>query len=343
MASLYRPRVTTWKLDGRCRDADGKRVTKATPGAVRVDEGLSETWYGKYTLPSGEVRRVKLATDKTASKQILAKLVVDAKLAEHDLDGGRFAEHAKRPLAEHAEDHRRYLTAKARPPEYVAKTLFRLKACLAGCGFVFVHDFQPSAVQEFLASLLDGGRSTKTVNDYLASLKGFTKWLRKDGRARIDALADVSRFSRVDGDERHARREFTVDELGRLLDTALHSGRDFLGLSGIDRHALYLTACATGFRVSELASMTRESFDLDAVRPSAIVDGANTKNGKDAEQPLPVDVAALLRPFLADKTAGQSMWPGRWVVRAARMIRLDLADARARGLPTHRVPTSETN
>src|SRR5262245_34933173 len=144
MACLYRPRVTTWKLEGRCRTPDGRRVTKNTPGAKRVDCGLSPVWYGKISLPNGQVRRVKLTSDKTASKQILAKLVVDAKLSEHDLDGGRFATHAKRPLAEHAEDFRRTLKAKGRPHDYVTKILFRLTAAFDGCRFVCIGDLHES-------------------------------------------------------------------------------------------------------------------------------------------------------------------------------------------------------
>jgi hypothetical protein len=48
MASLYKPTITTYQLpDGKHRTPDGKRVTKNTPGAVRVSK-KSEVWYGKY-------------------------------------------------------------------------------------------------------------------------------------------------------------------------------------------------------------------------------------------------------------------------------------------------------
>ena len=45
-----------------------------------------------------------------------------------------------------------------------------------------------------------------------------------------------------------------------------------------DRFTIYLTAAATGFRTSELASMTPESFDLDGSTPTATVQAACTKN-----------------------------------------------------------------
>lgn len=328
MASLYRPRIVTYKLNGRCRTPDGQRVTKATPGAARVDCGLSPTWWGKVAIGNGRIRRVKLATDKTASKQILSKLVVDAKLAEHDL-GGRFAEHAKRPLADHAEDFRRYLASKGNPPEYVKMTLFRVCTALNDCRFVVVADVQASVVQDFLHGLVKAGKTTKTVNDYLAALKRFTRWLRSDKRTPSDLLADVAGFSRVDGDQRHPRREFTVDELDRLLAAARGSGKVQYGLSGHDRYALYLCACSTGLRVSELASMTPESFQLATSAPVVRVRASCTKNKREAVQPVPVGVAGILRQFIADKIQGKPVWPGRWIRRAAKMIRTDLESARA--------------
>ena len=104
MASLFKRRITTYQLpDGRQRTPDGRRVTKATPGAVKVDKGLSAIWYGRYKAADGTFQNVPLCGDKTASKQMLGKLIADAKLAEHGL-GDRFAEHRKRPLAEHLAD-----------------------------------------------------------------------------------------------------------------------------------------------------------------------------------------------------------------------------------------------
>src|ERR1043165_4714478 len=91
---------------------------------------------------------------------------------------------------------------------------------------------------------------------------------------------------------------------------------------------LYLTACATGFRVSELASMTPESFNLDGDAPTATVEASCTKNRREAVQPLPIDVATVLRPWLATKPAGEPVWRGKWQKKAARMIRQDLASAR---------------
>ena len=85
MASLFRRRRITYQLPGgKHRTPDGQRVTKHTPGAVRVDLGRSEIYYGRYKTAAG-FQTVPLCADKTASKQMLAKLVTDAKLGAHGL------------------------------------------------------------------------------------------------------------------------------------------------------------------------------------------------------------------------------------------------------------------
>ena len=56
------------------------------------------------------------------------------------------------------------------------------------------------------------------------------------------------------------------------------------------------------------------------------------KSRKGKVQPLPADVANLLRTYLVSKPAGKPVWPGTWSVdgRAAEMLRIDLEAA---GIP----------
>src|SRR5207248_9015416 len=149
MASLFRRRRVTYQLPGgKHRTPDGKRVTKNTPGAVRVDLGRSDIYYGRYKTTHG-FETVPLCADKTASKQMLAKLVTDAKLAEHGL-GDKFDEHRRRPLADHLEDYRRHLEAKGNTAKHVRLTVGRIREALDGCRFVTLADLDAAAVAEFL-------------------------------------------------------------------------------------------------------------------------------------------------------------------------------------------------
>jgi hypothetical protein len=86
----------------------------------------------------------------------------------------------------------------------------------------------------------------------------------------------------------------------------------------------------SGFRASELASLDQGSFDLDGIPPTATVQACYTKNRQRAIQPLPEEVANLLREYLARKPAKGQIWPGKWVANTAEMLRHDL---RAAGIP----------
>src|SRR5262245_15576331 len=115
MARVFRIRRFAWCLlqdrEPTYRTPSGQRVTKSTPGAVRFGLGLSEDYYGKVPGSNGKPRRVRLCTDKTASKQMLAKLLTDARLRAVGLADPYEAYH-KRPLREHVADYGRHLLAK---------------------------------------------------------------------------------------------------------------------------------------------------------------------------------------------------------------------------------------
>ncbi len=189
----------------------------------------------------------------------------------------------------------------------------------------------PRATAEALLALRTKGRSVRTCNYYLTALKGFLNWMVSDRRAGENPVAYLSA-----GDEnverRRDRRELEAEELRHLLDATRQSARSYRGLSGQDRFLLYATACGTGFRASSLASLTPESFDLTTDRPTVTLAARNVKNRKTKVQPIPADLAELLREHLAGRPAGERIWPGTWASgkRGADMLRLDLEAA---GIP----------
>jgi hypothetical protein len=216
-----------------------KRVSANAPGAVRKK---SPTWWIRYYTPDGERHKVKGYRDKKSTENKAAEL----ERRGIRLDAGLIDptdEHAKKPLTEHAEDFHRYLAAKENTTDYVARMTFRLTTVLDDCQFVRVADIQASAVVEFLARLRQGGQDTpgksvKTANEYLAAVKGFTRWLWRDRRIKVDPLACLAKLKNGTADIRHARRDYSPDELRWLLETTLKSTRPFRRLSGLDRYAI---------------------------------------------------------------------------------------------------------
>jgi integrase len=389
MSTLYKPKVVSYKLpSGKYRTPDGKRVTRDTPDAVRV-ESRSPTWWGRYTDGAGVAHQVRLSRSKETARRMLAKLAGDAQLASVGITDP-FAEHRARPLADHAEDFVRHLAAKGDAPEYVRRVRQRCLAVLEGLGAETFEDLQPSAVLEFLADLRAKGRprvelpegqelftkdevidvlgvhhtsvarmlarngleavgntrarrypratvealqdrlcrgnGVRTSNHYLAAVKGFTHWLVKDRRAAFDPLACLSALN-AELDLRHVRRALEPGEFAALVEAA-RNGKPFRGLTGPDRAALYTLAAHTGFRASELASLTPGSFDFTA--PSVTVEAAYSKHRRKDVQPLRPDVAAILREYVRGRPASAPLWPGNWPDDGAIMMRHDLARA---GIP----------
>jgi integrase/recombinase XerC len=191
----------------------------------------------------------------------------------------------------------------------------------------------PRATVEALQERLCRGIGAATSSHYLVAARAFTRWLAETDPPRTDRdrLASLKRLN-ADVDVRRGRRELEAEELRRLLEVTRDSGRSFRGLAGPDRYALYATACGTGFRAAGLASLTPESFDLDAEPPTVTLAARRNKSRVLKVQPLPPDVAGLLREYLDGKPAGRPVWGGPWASdrRAAEMLRIDLEAA---GIP----------
>jgi hypothetical protein len=172
--------------------------------------------------------------------------------------------------------------------------------------------------------------SPETSNHYLRAIHSFTHWAVRRGYIDIDPLRDA-KIVEVNSRRTFERRALTVEEIGRLLDATHSHHQPSCPLEGPDRAALYATAIYTGLRVAELASLTRSSFQLGA-SPMITVHARSTKNKKTRHQPLPVDIADRLRPWLETRpTTGPVWWGYNWRTgHAAQMLAKDLTAA---GIP----------
>jgi integrase len=168
----------------------------------------------------------------------------------------------------------------------------------------------------------------RTSNDYLGSVKRFSKWLWKEGRIASDPLAHLSRLN-PKVDVRHRRRALGQPDFARFVDSTI-GGRPFRGLTGADRLVLYTLAANTGFRAKELASLTPASFAFDSIPPTVTVEAACSKHRREDVQPLRSDVAEMMRQYVAGKGRREKVWPGTWAHDGAQMVRRDLAAA---GIP----------
>jgi integrase len=214
-------------------------------------------------------------------------------------------------------------------PQYARESKDRVLRVLDRSGITRISALSLSGVQAALADIRrQKGRkgrehmSEANVRYYVRSIKSFSRWVWRDGRAREDPLVHLPT---PEVNDAQPRRAFNPDEAAALIATTPSLPRR-ASLDGPDRAILYATATGTGLRLGELSSLTPDSFHLDAVPPATTCRAQYTKNGKEAIQPIRPELAEMLRPWLASKLPGTPVFPVRGD-DAADALRLDLEAA----------------
>ena len=155
-------------------------------------------------------------------------------------------------------------------------------------------------------------------------MKGFSRWLHKEGRSREHLLAYLATTD-PEADRRRVRRSLAAEEAARLVlvtETAPTLG----GMSGLDRSMLYALTIGTGLRRKELRTLIPSRFNLEADPPTVRVLACYSKNGSEAVQPLAHSLADRLRPWLSLKAAGRPVFEGM-TKRTAEILAIDLKAA----------------
>jgi len=288
------------------------------------------SWYIAYSDERGRRVTVKGCPDKSATESMARKLESEADLRRRGIIDPRtdaYATHEARPLADHVADWHAYLIGKGSTVNHATLSRNRATRLVELSKARKASDLTPSRVQAALKAVRDEGASLRSVHHYTRVIKGFSRWLWRDGRIREDNLAHLT-SPNPDADRRHERRALTPEEQAGLIRAA-EAGRVVLKTSGADRAALYRLALGSGFRANELRSLTPESFQLDGEPPTVTVAAAYSKRRRDDVQPIRPDLAEALRPWLASKPDGRPVF-GDLTKHTNLIIQADLEAA---GIP----------
>ncbi len=298
-------------------------------------------------------RRINAFSDRTASEELernlnrlvalrLSNVGMDAemirafeclpleireKLSEWKLiDRQRAA--AGKPLQQHIEDWQEHLKTKNGTQKH--RDEFRAKVELICKRFSYTHitEVTTADINSFINERRESNSATATINHYIRAMKSFFNWLESERRLAENPMKAIPIFNEK-SDRRIQRRRLPVDELQRLL-IAAHDGKKHHGLTGKERHLLYLTASTTGLRYSELRSLQRLSFNFQATPPTVHIEANAAKNREEATLPLRKDVAEMLSKYMAGFKAADKAFPGMWADKGSEMVKKDL---KAAGLP----------
>jgi len=274
-------------------------------------------------------------TDKAAAERILAKRVADAALRRDGVVDARMDAYAaadRKPLAEHVGEWKAALAAKG-TTGHAELSASRVLRIIDGCKLERITGIAASVIETYLKDLRTPkpkaeklterrGLSAASSNHYLRAFKGFCRWLVRDGRARHNPVAHVALLNEKT-DRRHERRALSAAELSRLIEAA-RTGPSWRGIGGADRAALYRTAAETGLRLSELASLAVESFDLSANPPTVTVKAAYSKHRRDDTLPIRGELAGALAEHFKGKLPAAQAFNVPPRQHAAAMFRADL-------------------
>jgi integrase/recombinase XerC len=240
----------------------------------------------------------------------------------------RLAAERKRPIEEHVADYAAHLEGLGRSDRHVRSIVGYLRGVAAALEWRTLADVDGHTLAAHLADLARArGTGARTFNANAGAWRAFANWCIRTGRLASNPLATVGTRN-VESDRRRVRRDLTDEELRRIVE---HGGGHWRGMA-------YRVAAATGLRAGELASLTPESFDLDAEPPLVHVEAAYSKHRRRDAQPLPHELAADLRAWLAGRPRGKGVFPipqGR----GGAMLQADMLAARARWI--EEAPTAQ--
>jgi len=244
---------------------------------------------------------------------------------------------AAQSLDAHLADFHDYLVQKNSSEIHIHNTMTRIERIVETCRFRTLTDIRADAVGEMLHRLrVDDGLSIATRNHHLVALRGFTRWAVREGRLPADPTAPLQRMNAA-VDVRRERRALEAEEVAWLLHTT-EAGPRHHGLSGPLRSLMYRLAAEAGLRASELESLTRDSFHLDAGTPTVTVRASISKRRMQDRLPLRPATAELVARHLAVLLPGVRLFRGLAVPRHSDMLHVDLAAARAAWIAAAKAP-----
>ncbi|MFM7006137.1 MAG: tyrosine-type recombinase/integrase [Flavobacteriales bacterium] len=162
-------------------------------------------------------------------------------------------------------------------------------AHFANC--VVLSDWQEqnsATIRSWMVSLLEAGKSKRTVNRKLASLRTFFKWLRKEGKLSENPM------TRVQGPKSEKRLPVFIKEaeLAPQKVSALFSS-DFEGL----RNSLIIELFyQTGIRLSELIDLKEAAVQQQSIKVLG-------KRNKERIIPISADLFVKIEQYRAAKRA----------------------------------------
>jgi hypothetical protein len=180
---------------------------------------LGQNWFYRFLDADGVQRERKGCPGRRETEAMAAAAELEVSKVKAGLIDPKalaFRAHENRLLTDHLADWHAYLIGKGATKAHADLSRARVGRLINVARARRVSDLTPSRVQAALKTIRDGGLSLRTIHQNVRMVKGFSRWLWRDGRAREHALAHLT-APNPDPDRRRVRRALAPDELARLV------------------------------------------------------------------------------------------------------------------------------
>src|SRR5262245_9233002 len=141
-----------------------------------------------YHDENGRRRKKIGVTDKAVSERIAHDLENKVALRKQGLidpAAERFADSARKSISKHLDDFIASMEARSRHAKHIRTTRTYVERILAQTNAEHVSDLSPATVTLALWAIgQELGLSARAVNAHATAIKGFMRWVWKDGRIR---------------------------------------------------------------------------------------------------------------------------------------------------------------
>ena len=274
-------------------------------------------WSVKYRDENGKQVWVKGFTDKGATRELAAQLDDRAraiKLGHIDPIAETEQIQRIRPASDLITAYEQHLSAAGRSSNHVAYTVADIRKAFDFAGVKLAGQITKEQIDAWVLSLT--GDSPRTINRRIGSVQAFLRHCQERGAVSKYVLNKYPKRN-VKGTEVRKCRHLTPAEVKALIK----------GTTDTERRDVYRFALLTGFRFSEVGSMTASNINL--TQNTVTVQASDAKNKKRHQTiPLHPDLKKMITARMKGKAADVRLFEMPERTDAARLLRSDCEGAK---------------
>lgn len=277
-------------------------------------------WYIKMYDTAGKQKWIKGYTDKGETQKLAYKLENEkTQVVRGDIDPAieaRKVERAK-PLTTHIDQYKAHLEAKACSRNHVSYTIGDINRLIDFSQITSAAQITWGLIDTWVADLKKGEHpdAPNTINRRVGSVKAFLRHLHWQNGVAQYTLEKYPKL-KTKGLEKRKRRALSQEEVDALLSKTPK-----------ERNLVYRFALLTGFRYSEMVSLTPSSFNFDLQTITVKASDAKNKS-KDQTIPMPTILKEDLKTLVKGKEREIRVFEMPTKSEVAKVLREDCRTAR---------------